>query len=543
MPTCRGKPRALWPSPETIAPPAPNAMNLRDIRIGQRLTLGFGLVIALLLMLATLALARIGSLNGEIAAMVGETYPRTVVANQMKSDLNELSRSMLSILVMSDADQIKGELANIQKVSQLHDEHIAQLKQRVTDAEGVELLKQIVALRERAAKAQKSFVTLVESDAKDDAMTKYLFSVRPGQTKYFAALDQLIEQQNRHMEAAGTSSAEVARKTSVFILALTAAATVISVLVGTLTTRSITRPLNRAVDVAQRVARGDLSSRIETRSQDETGQLMQALRDMNNGLKQIVGDVRQGTEAITTASEEIATGNLDLSSRTEQQASSLAQTSSSMSQLTNMVRLNADNARVANELASTASSVAEQGGEVVARVVDTMGAIDSSSRKIVDIIGVIDGIAFQTNILALNAAVEAARAGEQGRGFAVVAGEVRTLAQRSASAAKEIKQLIDESVDQVARGSHLVTQAGSTMSEVVASVRRVTDIMGEITSASRSQSDGIENVNHAIHQMDGVTQQNAALVEQASAAAESMKQQAHHLSRVVSVFKLEGAPQ
>ncbi|HET6787848.1 MAG TPA: methyl-accepting chemotaxis protein, partial [Aquabacterium sp.] len=352
-------------------------------------------------------------------------------------------------------------------------------------------------------------------------------------------LDQLIGQQNKHMELAGAYSAEVARNTGIFILALTLAAAAISVLIATFATRSITRPLNRAVAVAQRVARGDLTSTISSSSQDETGQLMQALHDMNESLQRIVGDVRQGTEAITTASDEIAVGNLDLSSRTEQQASSLQQTSSSMSELTQMVKQNADSARQANQLAASASQVAEQGGDVVSRVVDTMGAIDASSRKIVDIIGVIDGIAFQTNILALNAAVEAARAGEQGRGFAVVAGEVRTLAQRSASAAKEIKQLIDESVSQVAQGSQLVTQAGSTMTNVVASVRRVTDIMGEITSASESQSHGIETVNHSIHQMDGVTQQNAALVEQASAAAESMKQQAHHLARIVSVFKLE----
>ena len=276
----------------------------------------------------------------------------------------------------------------------------------------------------------------------------------------------------------------------------------------------------------------DSSAHIVSESEDETGQLMRALEEMNRGLQRIVGDVRQGTVAIASASSQIASGNSDLSVRTEEQASSLAQTSSAMNELTRIVRQNAENASQANQLASAASNIATEGGQVVAQVVDTMGAIDASSRKIVDIISVIDGIAFQTNILALNAAVEAARAGEQGRGFAVVAGEVRTLAQRSATAAKEIKSLINESVEKVEQGSKLVSSAGGTMDNVVASVQRVTDIIGEITAASRSQSEGIEEVTRSIHKMDGVTQQNAALVEQAAAAAESMQNQAHSLAAV-----------
>src|SRR5471032_2313684 len=286
------------------------------------------------------------------------------------------------------------------------------------------------------------------------------------------------------------------------------------------------------------VADSDLSSDIEVLSSDETGQLLQALKDMNDSLAGVVGRVRSGTDLIATASNEIASGNMDLSSRTEQQASSLEETASSMEELTATVRQNADNARQANQLAGAASSVAQRGGAVVAQVVDTMDAINASARKIVDIIAVIDGIAFQTNILALNAAVEAARAGEQGRGFAVVASEVRNLAQRSAAAAKEIKVLIGDSVDQVDAGSKLVAQAGSTMTEVVASVQRVTDIMGDISSASAEQSDGIEQVNHAVAEMDQVTQQNAALVEEAAAAAASLQDQAAALADVVRIFKL-----
>jgi methyl-accepting chemotaxis protein len=306
---------------------------------------------------------------------------------------------------------------------------------------------------------------------------------------------------------------------------------------------AIVRPLADAVNVAKSVAAGDLTRSIEVESTDETGQLLQALKDMNESLVRIVSEVRGGTETIATASHQIATGNLDLSSRTETQASSLEKTASSMEELTSTVKQNADSAYQANKLAMSASQVAVKGGTVVAQVVDTMGSINESSRKIVDIIGVIDSIAFQTNILALNAAVEAARAGEQGKGFAVVATEVRQLAQRSAAAAKEIKSLIDDSVEKVDSGAKLVDEAGATMQEIVDSVKRVTDIMGEISIASKEQTDGIQQVNEAINQMDDVTQQNAALVEEAAAAAASLQDQAVTLSHVVSVFKLNGMSQ
>ncbi|CDS50365.1 Methyl-accepting chemotaxis protein I (serine chemoreceptor protein) [Polaromonas sp. CG9_12] len=293
-----------------------------------------------------------------------------------------------------------------------------------------------------------------------------------------------------------------------------------------------------AAEIARRIASGDLAVTVDTRANDQSS-LLFAMKTMRDSLAKIVGEVRQGTDTIATASSQIAAGNQDLSSRTEQQASSLEETAASMEELTSTVKQNADNARQANQLAVSASGVAVKGGNVVAQVVDTMGAINTSSRKIVDIIGVIDGIAFQTNILALNAAVEAARAGEQGRGFAVVAAEVRNLAQRSAAAAKEIKTLIGDSVDKVEEGSKQVAEAGKTMEEIVDSVRRVTDIMAEITAASQEQTQGIEQVNQAITQMDQVTQQNAALVEEAAAAAQSLQEQAGGLSQVVSVFRLE----
>ncbi len=342
-----------------------------------------------------------------------------------------------------------------------------------------------------------------------------------------------IREQNRQTAQA---QSDLAEKTILLaLLVLTAVGAGLTYWIIT----SVTRPLNSAIGIARTVASGDLTTKINVVSKDETGQLMSALKDMNENLMRIVTQVRNGTDAIATGSNQIAAGNLDLSSRTEQQASALEETASSMEEITSTVKQNADNAKQANQLAASASDIALKGGDVVSQVVITMGSINEASKKIVDIISVIDGIAFQTNILALNAAVEAARAGEQGRGFAVVATEVRNLAQRSASAAKEIKELIGASVERVDAGGRLVAQAGTTMDEIVESVKRVTDIMAEISFASQEQSAGIEQVNQAITQMDEVTQQNAALVEEAAAAAASLQNQADQLAQTVGSFKLD----
>jgi methyl-accepting chemotaxis protein len=515
-------------------------MNIRNMGIGQRLAIGFGVVITLLIMLAALSYLRIGSLNQEVTSMAKERYPKTVVANGIKANVNEVTRSMLNVLIMSDPGQIKLEVANMQKKSASATAALDELASTTTDPRGQEILKAIAAIRAKFIPGQAAFIALINEDKKEDAMVKFMFSMRPQQAKYFEQLDRFTLYQNDVMVEAGEAAAAVSKRTQVLILVLAVGASVISVAVAFFSTRSITGPLSEAVGIARRVADGDLTSVIEVGSSDETGQMMQALKHMNHSLTSIVAEVRAGTESIAVASGEIASGNLDLSTRTEQQATSLGQTSGAMRELTGTVQQNADNARQANQLAAQASEVALRGGSVVSHVIDTMGSITASSKKIVDIIGVIDGIAFQTNILALNAAVEAARAGEQGRGFAVVAAEVRNLAQRSAAAAKEIKTLIGDSVDKVREGSTLVEQAGVTMEEVVASVRRVTDIMGEITSASQEQSVGIANVNHTILEMDETTQQNAALVEEAAAAASSMQDQAAKLARVVSVFKLDG---
>jgi methyl-accepting chemotaxis protein len=319
---------------------------------------------------------------------------------------------------------------------------------------------------------------------------------------------------------------------------LSLAGLVVAALLCWRVTLSITRPIERAVRVAETVASGDLTSHIEVDSRDETGQLLAALKRMNDSLTGIVGRVRGASDSIATGTSQISVGNHDLSQRTEEQASNLQQTAASMEELTATVKQNSDTARQANQLAASASSVAMQGGEVVGQVVQTMEGIAASSRKISDIIGVIDGIAFQTNILALNAAVEAARAGEQGRGFAVVAGEVRNLAQRSAQAAREIKSLIGDSVGKVEAGTQLVATAGSTMSDIVSQVRRVSDLIGEIAYASDEQTTGIGQIGAAVSQLDEVTQQNAALVEESAAAAESLKHQALSLAETVSVFKV-----
>jgi methyl-accepting chemotaxis protein len=409
--------------------------------------------------------------------------------------------------------------------------------------EGAEkaLFDKLIDIRKSYSAGRDAVMKLKAEGKSAEAAAKLEKEFIPISTGYAKHVAELVEMQRKSLDDMA-ARVDAAAKTSRQLMGALAALIVALGIAGAWAlTRSITRPLESAVEFANKVAGGDLTADIDVRSADEVGQLIQALKAMSGSLRKIVSEVRAGTDAISSASSEIATGNADLSQRTEQQASSLEETASSMEELTGTVKRNAENAKQANTLAASASDVAVKGGAVVAQVVETMSSIDESSKKIADIIGVIDGIAFQTNILALNAAVEAARAGEQGRGFAVVASEVRTLAQRSAAAAKEIKTLISESVATVGSGTQLVGEAGRTMDEIVGAVKRVTDIMAEISDASGEQSAGIEQVNQAVMQMDRMTQQNAALVEEAAAAAESMKQQAHQLGEMMAVFRTDDA--
>jgi len=515
---------------------------MNNIKIGSRLGMGFALIVVLLIAIAGISINRVAVVNEASTIITQDKYPKIEILNKVESNLNKIVRSAAYSVMTNDPVQAKKELDRLAQSSKEITSLLADLEKRINTASGKEMFKKLQDARAPYLNATMHFTKLVEDGKKEEAKNAILTEIRPAQNAYFDALESMISYQADLMKKADKEADEIYNMVRTLMISLSTIAAVLASLIALFISRSITRPLNEALKVAQTVAAGDLTSRIVVNGRDETGQLLQALKEMNDNLVKMVGQIRTGSDTIATASAQIASGNLDLSSRTEEQASSLEETASSMEELTSTVKQNAENAKQANQLAITASEVAVKGGEVVSQVVDTMEAINGSSKKIVDIISVIDGIAFQTNILALNAAVEAARAGEQGRGFAVVASEVRNLAQRSASAAKEIKGLIDDSVGKVESGSKLVGEAGETMQEVVASIRRVNDIMGEITAASAEQSAGIEQVNQAVVQMDTVTQQNAALVEESAAAAESLQGQAKEMVQLVSVFKTGSQP-
>ena len=519
-------------------------MNLAKMKVGTRLGLGFALVLVLLVAVTVVGIARMAQIQGRLDHVINVNNVVTRLVIDMRGNVSDRITSLRILTLMTDAGDMEPEMARIKAQTNTYQETQKKLEEKFAIESTSEEKALLASIKEYEAAAMpaiaKASALWMANDA-EGATRVMIKEIRPVQKKWMEALEQLASLEDKLNEQMQSDARKAFDSARLFMIILGVLAVAMGVAAALVITRGLLKQLGGEPDytasIAGSIANGDLSIGIHTQPSDNSS-LLAEMKEMRNSLVGIVGQVRVGTETIGTASREIADGNIDLSSRTEMQASALEKTASAMEELTSTVKQNADNAREANKLAATASDVALKGGSVVSQVVDTMSSINESAKKIVDIIGVIDGIAFQTNILALNAAVEAARAGEQGRGFAVVASEVRNLAQRSAGAAKEIKILIDDSAEKTERGTRLVGQAGVTMGEVVDSVRRVTDIMSEIASASQEQSAGIEQVNLSIIEMDGMTQQNAALVEQAAAAAQSLQDQAAELAHVVSIFKL-----
>jgi methyl-accepting chemotaxis protein len=513
-------------------------MRLTNIRIATLIRMGFAMMGVLVLLLGVLGWTQLNRVNEQYKLTFEDRYPKVKIFFSIKTQADAIARAMRNVLLVNAPAQLSAELKTVEKASLANAAALDELSRIMTTTAGVAGVTKMRAAHSAYTDEAARIIQLVQAGEREAAVAALLDSLQARQIDYMAATDELVVLGDQLMQLSGDDITATVDQARTLILTLLVAALGLAALISHQVVRSIVPSLNDAVAVASSVAAGDLSIRIRDGGDNETGRLLRAMQHMQARLSALVGEVRQGAEGVATASAQISSGNHDLSGRTEEQASALEETAASMEELGSTVRGNADNAQQANQLALAASSVATRGGEAVGQVVQTMREISDSSRKIADIIGVIDGIAFQTNILALNAAVEAARAGEQGRGFAVVAAEVRTLAGRSAEAAKEIKSLINASVERVELGSSQVDSAGATITEVVASIRRVTDIVGEISAASREQSTGVAQVGEAVTQMDRATQENAALVEQSAAAAESLKAQAQQLVQSVAVFRL-----
>jgi methyl-accepting chemotaxis protein len=517
-------------------------MSFVNLKVGTRLVLGFGLVLIMLALIATIGISRLAGVNEITNRISTKDWIKAVLANDVIGLANDNARASYELFLLTEKTAIAKTLERIDRNKKNITSKLDQLEGLIYLAEGK---AKLAAIREARKPYVASFTRvahlLLEEGKGEEASRVMTEETMPALDTFMKAISELVALQGQILEKSGEEALASYQSGRDLMAALGVLAAFIGLSVAWFITRGLLKQLGGEPDyaaaVVTKIATGDLSVAIETRDGDQSS-LLFAMKRMREGLTGIVTRVRGTTESITTASLEIAQGNADLSQRTEEQASSLEETASSMEELTSAVRQNTENARQANQLATSASDIAVKGGKVVSEAVHTMASISDSSKKIAEIIYVIDSIAFQTNILALNAAVEAARAGEQGRGFGVVAGEVRNLAQRSATAAKEIKTLINDSVNKVEAGSRQVNQAGATMAEIVQAVKRVTDIMAEIAAASNEQNAGIAQVNQAVTQIDDVTQQNAALVEEAAAAAEAMQEQAEMLMEAVSVFKV-----
>jgi methyl-accepting chemotaxis protein len=519
-------------------------MNFANLRVKTKLMLAFALVAAIVLFVSALSLHSLGSSNDRFSSYLSGVGTRERLATEIHGAASARAIAARNLVLVTEGKDAELEKAAVLKADAEVTAAVASLKNAVAQAAEVTerdhvLLAEIERVEGLYGPVARDIVGKALGGQKDAAIARMNTDCRPLLAALLKATNDYIGyDQDLSRQRVKTAEDSFAGD-RMMLASVCSAAVLIALALGWVLASVVTRPIERCVVLAEAVASGDLSSSIVVDRNDETGQLLAALSRMNGSLVTMVSQVRQSAEGIATASSEIASGNYDydLSARTEQQASALQQTAASMQQMTSTVQQSADSARAASQLAAAAADVAGKGGLVVQRVVTTMSEISASSKKITDTIGTIDGIAFQTNILALNAAVEAARAGEQGRGFAVVASEVRSLAQRSAQAAREIKALIGDSVDKVEAGSHLVGEAGTTMNDVVAQVRRMTDLMGEINASSTEQTTGIQQVNVAVASIDQGTQQNAALVEESAAAAESLKQQAAGLLGLVAAFK------
>jgi methyl-accepting chemotaxis protein len=516
-------------------------MKLQNLRVKTRLLIAFGLVLALSTVSGGLSVVKLAGIEANLEDVVLDNNVRIKLNVDMANSVHTVTRVIRTIVLLKDKEQQKVENEKLLKARADYDKAWTALDKMPANESGKAVRAKVAAARAQARPINDKVIELDAADKEDEAIAMLMKEANPANERWQAAIGENIALQEAANAQQYTEAKAGYQEARALLIGANVLCIVAAMLMGWRVTRSITLQLGgepaEAAEIAQSVAQGKLGTHISVLPGDRSS-LMANLAAMQTSLVDVVGRVRGNAESVATGSAQISQGNADLSQRTEEQASALEETAASMEQLGSAVQQNADNANKANQLAHGASQVAVKGGDVVAQVVETMKSINESSRKIADIISVIDGIAFQTNILALNAAVEAARAGEQGRGFAVVAGEVRNLAQRSAEAAKEIKTLINASVERVERGTDLVDQAGATMVEVVSSIQRVTDIMGEISAASTEQSAGVAQVGEAVSQMDQVTQQNAALVEESAAASESLKQQAQQLLEAVAVFQL-----
>ncbi|PRC94176.1 methyl-accepting chemotaxis protein [Solimicrobium silvestre] len=515
-------------------------LSFKDLKISSKLLVSASLSVFLAILVGVFSITQLAKVNQATDDLGNNWMPSAVSILQVKANMASYRAQELEhVLAKDEAGKAKYEqrletyLSNAKKNRDIYEKLLTFPDEKAKFAEYLTLWDQYLAVHSK-------IIALSNQNKIDEAMVLMGTESSQANSKMIQLVNDMADINTNAGARSYTDSVQTYQSSRTWIIGLLLVSVAVNLVFSIWINRLISIPMQEALQVAQTVASGDLTSHIVVSSKDETGHLLQALHDMNAHLNEVMGEVRASSETIAVATSQIAAGNMDLSQRTERQAGSLEETAASTEELTSTVKQNLDNARQANQFSIAASEVAVRGGKVVSDVVSTMGEIDASARKIVDIIGVIDGIAFQTNILALNAAVEAARAGEQGRGFAVVASEVRNLAQRSASAAKEIKELIGNSVEKVQEGSRLVNHAGSTMEEVVSSIQKVTTIMADITIASQEQSSGVQQVNDAIMQMDQVTQQNAALVEEAAAAASSMEQQTSVLNKLVGQFKLSG---